>query len=249
MTMNKGIIFTEGRGELNPVESSTERAFAGIADDDTGQMLRNAFTFLFEQEIPQLKALFLFQMSGGWKAALKSFAKSLNAESLHQNHLLIDFQDVPAHLVSKKENLAQQVEEYLEKGEIDAPIVDYFKASFLDVFFMVQKMEAWILSQPEVIEKCFGHLEYNRTKFEARKGKELALAASSIKDPDSVLNELLRYFEKPDKNGNFRKLKYEKGGKVRLAYEMLTKLSMKQLMTDFEDIRGLVDKIRQVNSI
>jgi hypothetical protein len=59
--MNKGIIFTEGRGELNPVESSTERAFAGIADDDTGQMLRNAFTFLFEQEIPQLKTLFLFR--------------------------------------------------------------------------------------------------------------------------------------------------------------------------------------------
>ncbi|MBK8568088.1 MAG: hypothetical protein IPN76_33450 [Saprospiraceae bacterium] len=172
---------------------------AGIADDETGQMLRNAFTYLFEQEIPHLKTLFLFQMSGGWKAALKAFAKSLNTESTHQNCLLIDFQDVPEHSSSKQDALVKQVEEYFEKGEIGASTVDFFISSIQDVYFMVQKLEAWILSQPDVIEQCFGHLEYNRTKFEARKGKELALAASSIKDPDSILNELLRYFEKPDK--------------------------------------------------
>ncbi|MBK8562869.1 MAG: DUF4276 family protein [Saprospiraceae bacterium] len=245
--MYKGIIFTEGRGELNPIESSTEQAFAGIADDETGQMLRNAFTYLFEQEIPHLKTLFLFQMSGGWKAALKAFAKSLNEKSAHQNHLLIDFQDIPENSGSKQDALVKQVEEYFEKGEIDASTVDFFMSSIQDVYFMVQKMEAWILSQPDVIEQCFGHLKFNRTKFETKKGKELAIPVSSIKDPDAVLNELLRYFEKPDKNETLRKLKYEKGGKVRLAYEMLTKLDMKRLMADFEDVRSLVEKIRQVN--
>lgn len=115
--MNKGIIFTEGRGEPNPSGSTTERAFAGIVDDDTSLSLQNAFTFLFEQEIPHLKTIFLFEMHGGWWTTLFGYAKAVSIASDNPKWLLIDYSDIPGESKGNKLNtLSQKVELQIAGG-------------------------------------------------------------------------------------------------------------------------------------
>ena len=114
--MKKGIVFTEGRGTLPQNDTQTEQAFQGVADGSL--LLQNAFTSLFEQEIPHLSTVFVFEMSGGWKAALFNFAKKLASENHAPAHLLIDFQDVPDTTSgSKKEALAIEVAQNQRKAK------------------------------------------------------------------------------------------------------------------------------------
>lgn len=241
--MKKGIVFTEGRG----VESSQppiERAFEGVAEIEL--LLQNAFTNLFEQEIPDLRTIFLFEMNGGWKSALFAFVNALIPENEGMKCLLIDYADIPgSDLEIKKRSLQNALEEKNQKSGLILPSLE-LSLYFDEIFFMVQMMEAWILSQPDVIEQCFGDLlpQLKKGKFEKKKAKRLSKHAQAIKNPDEVLNELLQYFEKPNKNGIPRTLKYEKGGKVKLAYQMLIKLNLQKLMRDFEDVRNLVNKIK-----
>lgn len=237
--MIKGIIFTEGRGVFSP--SQPERAFAGVAD---GQniILQNAFSQLFQQVIPDLKMVFIFDMRGGWRNALYDFDRAIAEEDEKILCLLIDYADVLGNnYLAKREHLSQILS---EKEGLPGEFYQYFD----DIFFMVQKMEAWILSQPTVIEQCFGPLlpPNKRERFEAKKTRRLLHPASTIPNPDTVLNELLGYFEKPDRQGISHTLKYEKGGKVRLAYEMLTKLDLLALMAEFEDVHALVERLKSV---
>ena len=240
--MTKGIIFTEGRGVSSPFQP--ERAFAGIAD---GQdiILQNAFSQLFQQVIPDLNMMFIFDMRGGWRNALYDFARAIVKEDEKILFLLIDYADVPGNnYLAKKDHLRQTLG---EKEGLPA-IAGKFHQYFDDIFFMVQKMEAWILSQPAVIEQCFGHLlpPNKLERFEIKKARKLLHPASTIPNPDAVLDELLGYFEKLDHRGVPRTLKYEKGGKVRLAYQMLTQLNLLILMAEFEDVRTLVERLKSV---
>ena len=238
--MIKGIVFTEGGG---PSPSPPERAFAGVADGQ--QILQNAFSQLFQQVIPDLQVPFIFDMRGGWQDTLYDFGRALAEEQEILICLLIDYADVPGeNYLTKKEYLNKTLSEKEGLPVLPSDFSEYFG----NIFFMVQKMEAWILSQPKVIDQCFGHLRplEKLAQFNAQKTRRLLNPASAIPNPDTALNELLGYCVKVDRKGISRRLKYEKGGKVKLAYEMLTKLDLFTLMAKFEDVRALVEKLKSV---
>ncbi len=109
---------------------------------------------------------------------------------------------------------------------------------------MVQKMEAWILSQPEVIERCFGALpEKERERFEQQKKRLFKSPASIIPNPDDVLKELLRCYS-IERQGKSNTMKYKK---VTHASQMLRRLDVHQLLRDFEDVRMMVEKVNSVS--
>ena len=75
------------------------------------------------------------------------------------------------------------------------------------VFFMVQSMEAWILSQPDVIEKVFVAFKTSKLKVaddSQIKGKN----PEDIHRPEFVLNVILQRFFSYEKAGKKKKLKY-----------------------------------------
>ncbi|MFN8278372.1 MAG: DUF4276 family protein [Chitinophagales bacterium] len=83
------------------------------------------------------------------------------------------------------------------------------------VFFMVQKMESWFLSQPEVIKDCFN---LQNTPTVPRKAIE-------IEQPDQYLANLVRP---------------KKYHKVKDAATMLPKLNLTKLEAEFEDVQQLI---------
>jgi hypothetical protein len=87
-------------------------------------------------------------------------------------------------------------------------------------FFMVQEMEAWFFSQPDILTTFFGK--------ELEVGKYKGKKADNIPNPSDELNRLAR----KTKKGHYHK--------VRHACELLPKLSLAQLQKDFKDVAALV---------
>jgi len=101
-------------------------------------------------------------------------------------------------------------------------------------FFMVQKMEAWILSQPNKIE-LFGQQEYlTRKKPEQNIANDPSI---HNKHPDSVLNTLFQRHFTFIKNGKKKKKKY---GKLKDAPKLIQLLDLPQLKTVFTDVKQMI---------
>lgn len=105
------------------------------------------------------------------------------------------------------------------------------------VFFMVREMEAWILSQLNVIEQ-FGSLENlvrQKPTTELADDKSLkGKIIDQIDKPSTILKVLLgRYF----KNGRGKKQKY---GKLKNAPTMVELLDLNVLRKSFEDVENLI---------
>lgn len=106
------------------------------------------------------------------------------------------------------------------------------------VYFMIQKMEAWILSQPDKIEE---NLSVNRKpqitesieNYKTIKGKH----PEQILRPDDVLKVILRRFFK---DGEGEDIKY---GKLSTAPLLLENLDIKRLRNTFEDVDKLLNAI------
>jgi hypothetical protein len=97
------------------------------------------------------------------------------------------------------------------------------------VFFMIQMMEAWVLSQPEVIEEVFA---YYKSKSDLIKNDASILNKhpENILYPDEVLNTILQRYFLINKAGKMKKLKYGK------------------LKNTFVDVDRLVLKINEISS-
>lgn len=107
------------------------------------------------------------------------------------------------------------------------------------LFFMVQEMEAWILSQPEVIETVFSHYKTKGgliSEDEAIKGKEI----ENITKPSNVLYILLQRHFTYTKGEKVKKLKY---GKLTHSPSLIERLNIQKLCETFEDVRLLMQKI------
>lgn len=160
--MNKVKIFIEGQPDPQVSEIKLENQFRGFAPAQAAQFtLSNAFSQLFQQEIPDLNSRFLVLLSGGWKAALKAFLLELKVSP--KPLLLIDFQDVQKEnkAACVKDNLSKKAKEYIQ-GDPKLMDIKSSTENYLSlVFFMKQKMEAWFLSQPEAIKKIFQGDEFN----------------------------------------------------------------------------------------
>ena len=113
------------------------------------------------------------------------------------------------------------------------------------VFFMVQMMEAWILSQPEVIEEVFGYYKVGKllVKDDA---KILNKDLEKIANPDNVLHVILGRYFVIEKGGNKKKLKY---GKLKHSPDLIENLDIHKLKNTFEDVELLINKINELSLI
>lgn len=108
------------------------------------------------------------------------------------------------------------------------------------IFFMIQRMEAWILSQPEVIEEVFS---YYKSKFGFVKDDNLILDrdVENIAKPDKVLNIILqRYFKSKEKKLKYSKLKHPP--------DLIQNLDLQKLRNTFEDVERRILKINEISS-
>lgn len=113
-----------------------------------------------------------------------------------------------------------------------------------EVFFMIQKMEAWILSQPESIEKALEkRRDYIRKDQEKQLENDESLAdkhPSQIYHPDTVLKTLMGRYYEVEKRGRRKKLKY---GKLKDAPSFIANLDLKLLCHRFPEVNRFVQFI------
>lgn len=179
------------------------------------QRLRESFNKLFRQIFTIEDFNLKVEMGGGEKQAAKFFKDSI--EKGEDAVLLLD---VYAH-----KDKATKLQDF--------ELTDYQ----LNIFFMVKEMEAWILSQLNVIEE-FGVLENLKRQHPGKaledhkslKGKKVI----EIDKPSDVLKVLLgRYFE----NNKGKKQKY---GKLKNSPTMVNLLDLSVLRKSFEDVDNLI---------
>lgn len=168
----------------------------GTRDTSNGD-LREGFRKLFEQKVKGIMPR--ISMGDGKKQTIDKF--------IHTDHakLLCDLDNPPEHV------------------EVD--LHEYGLMDHRDkVFFMIQEMEAWILSQPDVLNKFYGE-EISR--------KIPKKQAALITEPDKKLQE----FTKSTRKGKYHK--------VRHGSQLLQMLDAGQLYADFEDFKRLIDDLNK----
>lgn len=186
--------------------------------------LREGFSKLLRQVFVEEDYNLEIKPSGGYKSAAKRF-RALK-EDKKETVLLIDL-DAPKTEKPKK----------LE--ELD--LIDVAE----EVFFMVQEMEAWILSQPDKIEQ-FAEEERFVIKNEGKKvadnnlikGKDI----EAIKKPSGRLNTIFeQHFQViKQQRGKTPKAKKRGYGKLKDAPSLLELLDLSILRKSFEDVGNLI---------
>lgn len=187
------------------------------------ERLREAFKKLFRNAIDENEFRLEIELSGGYEKAIENFKLNYSLNSL----LLVDLDDL--------ENLRQD------------KIIFFDLIGFEDSsFFMIQKMESWILSQLEEIDEyLFNNFKKNTSNKisidEAIMNKDSKL----FKHPDDILKTLIAKYFVTIKKGKEVKLKY---GKLKLAPQLLEVLDIQKLRNDFIDVDNLLNKILSINN-
>jgi Domain of unknown function (DUF4276) len=181
-------------------------------------------------------------------AALReSFNKLLNAGLTKQQ---IKIEAEPAYSISQIVKIREK-DSYLlmdldgDKSMKPKRITDNQLTDIQDVvFFMVQRMEAWILSQPDKIELYFQ--KFNRKHKNPLLGNTLLKNRhpESLNTPDVILDTILMQTYEQEKAGKMKNVRY-KGQKLRLAPSLIEMLDIQQLRKDFEDVDGLLASIEK----
>jgi hypothetical protein len=169
----------------------------GTSDTRNGN-LRQGFHKLLEQQLKGKMPRIV--MGDGKNQAIKKF---LNYSNDRFPGLLID--------LDKKESFK---EDDLKKNKL------YDKSVF--VYYMVQEMEAWFLSQPKILDSYYS--EKISKKIPNRPAME-------ISKPSDLLYQITK---------TSKKRKYHK---VVHAVDLLQNLDAKKLMEDFEDFKSLIQTL------
>ncbi len=125
----------EGNTHVAPT-TEFNRAFAGVAEPEN--ILQTAFNALFE---PVISPLFIFEMKGGWKAALKRFAEVQSAASKIHLLLLLDYADRDSGTPSfsdAAEKKQRQLLPLVQEDIVNQRIPEYaydFSENFDRIFF------------------------------------------------------------------------------------------------------------------
>lgn len=186
------------------------------------EKLRESFYRLFTQIVDASTFNLQIEMGAGEKSACKIFKQSVEKNKCC---LLIDL-DGKAEI--RKERLAE-----LE-------IEEFSKA----VFFMVQKMEAWILSQPQAIIKAMQNHHTQKEENAILKDEIFTKNPESIVHPDDRLKVILSRYYFTIKRGVEKKKKY---GKLKDAPGFIQYLSAHQLKNTFVDVRNLFEYLQLSN--
>ncbi len=176
----------------------------GESKTDNGN-LREGFSKLLEQVLGNQNKPRII-MGNGKGQAIDLFLNTLTYQS-EKSCLLIDL-----------DGIENQKEDDLKKNDLEKR-----KST---VFYMIQEMESWFFSQPEIIDQYYGCTV--ATKYKNKDPK-------SINSPDQELMEIAR------KAGHKTRREYHK---VRHGLELLLLLDAKKLENDFEDFKKLIEHLK-----
>ena len=167
--------------------------FVEGTNDDTNGDLRQGFENLLKKELAGKMPI--IKLGNGINQTINKFS---NTEGV--KFLLIDLDGVSSTRIErlKMYNLPES-----------------------KTFFMIQAMEAWFLSQPDVLSNYY--------KLDLKIPKK---HASEISKPDVELQRLTRGTTKKEYH------------KVRHAVELLSKLDVERLKKDFPDFKNLIDALK-----
>ncbi|MEA5401923.1 DUF4276 family protein [Arcicella sp. DC2W] len=131
-----------------------------------------------------------------------------------------------------------------EESQRDTRIKQYELEEYKEsVFFMIQAMEGWILSQPEAIERTFQQYERIIESPMSEFSLIQDIKPESIEKPDKVLNSLLQEFFQYEKGRKIKKVKY---GKLKNSYLLIEQLDINELRRQFADVNNLLNKIKDL---
>jgi len=183
---------------------------------------RESFHSLLSQSINSEKFRLIVVPGGGYTSAIKLFKSAL--EKGENSLLLIDLDKQKDKREERMKELELENERYADR-----------------TYFMIQEMEAWILSQPEIIEKCFKSLERLIPEEELKNYSEIkGEKPEEIVKPSKVLETLIAKYFKEKKRGNEKKKKYNK---LRDGADLLELLVLSKLEIAFADVKNLVKNI------
>ncbi len=176
----------------------------------------------------------------------ESFNKLLNAGFEEEK---VRIQAVPAYSISNAVKIREKGSLLLidldgTKDKKNKRLNDNQLTEIQDfVFFMVQMMEAWILSQPEVIEEVF---RYYKAKLSLVKDDSQIKNKhpETIIKPDFVLDKILQRYFIVKKGNKEKKLKY---GKLKYSPDLIENLNIHKLKNTFKDVELLINKINKLS--
>lgn len=184
---------------------------------DNSEKLRESFQSLLSKGVQDNRIQIKIDTKGSYTSIIKM--------PLHSNQLaLLDLDgDQSQRTVRLKEYQLDQHQDF--------------------VFFMIQAMESWILSQPDKIETTFEAytkiIDDSLAEFQALKD----MSPEDISNPSGVLNSLLQSYFESEKAGKIKKLKY---GKLKNSHLMIQQLDPEKLKYQFEDFHYLLNKIKEL---
>ena len=214
-------IYIEGGtmpGELN----------AAAATVGNTEVFREKFTNLFAQGLDSEKFDLKVRNFGSVSQAPKTY-KKIKESGDKETVLLIDL-DAPA-------------------GEIQARLAKYYDKEPVNgiIFFMVQKMESWILSQSEILNDLAIVQGWRRKEKKtpiviAENALLKGIHPEDINNSDTCLKTILtQYFEKEDiRKNKFRNVKY---GKMREGPLLIGLLNLAELRKTFSEAERLLSYI------
>lgn len=194
---------------------------------NNSEKLRESFHKLFSQIINPESFNLIIEMKGGFEQAIMSFKEYSKLDQ--KTSILIDLDGVSS---SKQDKIVDlKIENLAER-----------------VFFMIQEMEAWILSQPESIEKAYKN-RYNRQRVKINLEQEIRKLyrdhPEEILEPSVKLKVLLgRYYV--EMKGNRKKDK--KYGKLKDAPMLIENLDINKLIRTFDDVNSLINHIQRYST-
>ena len=189
---------------------------------DNSQKFRESFYNILYKLIDKQAFNINIQLGSGFKQAIIFFKSQLDRNSI----LLIDLDNFKAYRDNKLIKLG--LENYKD-----------------NVFFMIQEMEAWILSQPEQIDECYKnnykreHSEFKISDDQLLRGKH----PEEITKPSWVLKVLLKRYFSYEKRGKIKKKEY---GKLKDAPDLLNLLDASKLPDIFIDVNRLTNVMRKM---
>ena len=167
--------------------------------------LRQGFSKLLEGSLGGKKPA--LKMGDGKCQAVKKFLKNKLPCSLAL--LLVDL-DGPENIL--KDDLVQ----------------NGLEAESQNVFYMIQEMESWFISQPNILDLFYG-VDENKKKISE---KLLKKNPRDFPEPDKELEKLT----KTTSRGEYHKIKH--------GVELLKLLDSRRLELDFSEYKRLIDRLR-----
>lgn len=168
--------------------------------------LRQCFSKLFEK-----------RLKGKLPKTILGAGKKLTIDKFKNNRLEAQMFLLLVDLDGKEDKIEADLEEH--------QLLDHRE----NVFYMIQEMENWFLSQPKILDEYYGKDTVTKKKISEKLPKKKAV---DIDNPDKVLQGLT----KTTPRGEYHKITH--------AVELLKLLDASKLEVDFPEFKRLIDRLK-----